>query len=88
MDIKSSDGAWASQIPARNDKPRQLESKHRFRVAALIVGIVLLGYFNHRDIRVLDHGRDSPKITPPSRHDDPMNPWDSVSPHPASISPT
>jgi hypothetical protein len=85
MDAKSTDGAWASQAPVRHDKPRRLESKHRFRVAALLVAIIFLGYFTHRDTRLLDHDRDGPKITPPSHNNDPTNPWESVRPDPSPL---
>ncbi|KAK4240101.1 hypothetical protein C8A03DRAFT_13574 [Achaetomium macrosporum] len=67
--------------PALAETTRRHASRRSFRVAALLAGIVIVGCLtNFRLFRYVP--RSSVREEPPPVNDDPMNPWESITPSP------
>lgn len=77
---EKSSGAWPPQPPAWAGTTRRQDSNPRFkfRVTALLVGLFVYGYLAHP--RLFNSEPPTPDGPRTGIADDPMNPWDSVSP--------
>ncbi|KAK4154075.1 hypothetical protein C8A00DRAFT_14797 [Chaetomidium leptoderma] len=79
MNEKNSGGTLPPHPPTWTETRRH-DSKRRFRVAALLVSLVALGYLTN--IRLFSHESPISDKVPTSVHDDPLNPWESITPSP------